>query len=160
MKTQSRSCPLTAALTIAALATALTAGTTVRAMTPAMSAAGTASLATGFGPNSFEAVAFTDSAEASMLRQAYKILATGDHNYKGHRVKAMHQVEAAAKILGMDIAGDLKDRTPQLLSDARLREANGLIRSVRNSAEVKDQDRVTRHLDAAIAQIDTALGTR
>src|SRR5262245_26512764 len=57
---------------------------------------------------------FSDTAEAVKLRRVYLILATGDHDYKGHRVKAMHSVEAAGKLLGMDLGGDLKDRTSQV----------------------------------------------
>jgi hypothetical protein len=142
-----------ASLTVAAL----TAATTGLAVTPAKPVASATTLVVVSSPGTFERVAFTDSAEAQMLHQAYKILATGDHDYKGHRAKAMHAVEAAAKVLSVDLSGDRKDRTPQLLSDEKLREAEGLIRSVRNSAEVKDQERVTRHLDEAIAQIDVAL---
>jgi hypothetical protein len=164
MKIKSPSYHLTASLTVAAIATALAAGTAARAMTSATASTrpdtASVSLAAGPGRNAFEAVAFSDGAEARRLRDAYRILATGDHDYRGHRVKAMHQIEAAGKLLGMDIAGDLKDRTPQPLSDDILRNAQDLIRTVRNSAEVKDQERVTRHLDNAIAELDAALATR
>jgi hypothetical protein len=164
MKIKPHSYNWSASLTVAALATGLAAGTATRAMTPTTAAAQpishTTTLAASLGPNSIETVAFSDSSEARMLRDAYKILATGDHDYKGHRAKAMRQVEDAGKLLGMDIAGDLKDHTPQPLSDDILRTAQGYIRTVRNSAEVKDQERVARHLDNAIAEIDTALATR
>jgi len=45
----------------------------------------------------FQPVAFSDSTEAGMLQNAYDILATGDHDYSGHRVKALHAVKVAAK---------------------------------------------------------------
>lgn len=112
------------------------------------------------GEGGFQPVAFRDSTEAKLLRDAYRILATGDHDYAGHRVKAMHSVEAAAKLLGMDMAGDLKDRSPQPLSDARLREAQGLISQVLGSADVKGQERVVKHLNEAVRQIDVALHAR
>jgi hypothetical protein len=108
----------------------------------------------------FQPVVFSDTAEAGMLRHAYAILSTGDHDYKGHRVKAMHAVEAAADLLGMNIRGDNKDRQPQALSDATLREAEGLLQSVLGSAEVKSQKRVTKHIDEAIKQINLALSIR
>jgi hypothetical protein len=152
--------PFPPSMTMAVLAAALATGATLRAATAGQPAAGPQTSAAEVSPNPFETVAFSDSAEAMMMHQAYRILATGDHDYKGHRVKAMRQVEAAAKILGLDLAGDLKDRTRQALSDGKLREAQGLIRSIRNSAEVKDQDRVTRHLDEAISQLDIALTIR
>jgi len=112
------------------------------------------------GGEAFEAVAFRDSTEAGLLRDAYRILATGDHDYDGHRVKAMHAVEAAAKLLGMDVSGDLKDRSPQPLSDDKLREAQGLISQVLGSAEVKGQKRVVKHLNRALQHINVALNIR
>lgn len=105
-------------------------------------------------------VSFADSAEAGMLRSAYHILATGDHDYRGHRAKAMHAVESAGKLLGMNLAEDLKDKSPQKLSDEKLREAQGLINQVLASAEVKGQSKVVKHLTAAVDQINTALHIR
>jgi hypothetical protein len=105
-------------------------------------------------------VAFSDSAEAGMLQNAYLILATGNHDYQGHRVKAMHQIEAAAKLLGMSIGGDAKDRQSQPLSDAKLREARGLLQSVLGAAEVKNQNRISKHITEAINQINVALTFR
>ena len=115
---------------------------------------------TAVGRNEFTPLAFSDSAEAGKLRRAYIILATGDHDYKGHRAKAMRAVEAAGKLLGMDLGGDLKDRTPQVLSDDKLREAQGLITEVLGAAEVKDQKRITKRLDEAVNQINDALATK
>ncbi len=110
--------------------------------------------------NQFQTVAFSNSAEAGMLQNAYLILATGNHDYKGHRVKAMKQIEAAAKLLGVTLSGDTKDRQPQPLSDAKLREAQGLLQNVLGAAEVKNQERVTKHINAAIDHINTALSIR
>jgi len=103
---------------------------------------------------------FRDSTEAQLLRDAYRILATGDHDYSGHRVNAMKAVEAAGTRLGMDLHGDAKGWQPQPLSDEKLREARHLIVQVRDSAEVKDQDRVVKHLNEAVNQIDKALDVR
>jgi len=110
-----------------------------------------------FSQNQFETVAFGDSAEAGMMHRAYRILATGDHDYKGHRVAAMHQIEAAAKLLGLDLSGDLKDRQPQVLSDDKLREAKGLLQNVLGAAEVKGQPRISKHINRAIDEIGAAL---
>jgi len=138
------------------IAAGLALGLTARATTVSQQTiAGTA-----VGQNEFTPMVFSDTAEAVKLRRAYAILATGDHDYKGHRVKAMHAVEAAGKLLGMDLGGDLKDRSPQVLSDDRMREALGLIDEVLNAAEVKDQKRITKHLDEAVKQINDALATR
>jgi len=105
-------------------------------------------------------VVFRDSTEAGLLRRAYVILATGDHDYKGHRAKAMQAVEAAGKLLDMDLAGDLKDRSPQVLSDDKLREAQQLITQVLGSAEVKGQKHIVKHLTEAVDQISEALSVR
>jgi hypothetical protein len=110
--------------------------------------------------NQFQTVVFSDTAEAGMLRSAYLILATGDHDYKGHRVRAMHQIEDAAKLLGMNLSGDAKNRQPQPLSDAKLREAQGLLQSVLAASDVKSQKRVTKHITEAIDQINIALSIR
>jgi hypothetical protein len=108
----------------------------------------------------FQTVAFSDSAEAGMLQNAYLILATGDHDYQGHRLRAMHQIEAAAKLLGMNLGGDAKNRQPQALSDAKLREAQGLLQNVLGAAEVKNEKRVVKHINNAIDQINIALSIR
>jgi hypothetical protein len=108
----------------------------------------------------FTTIAFSDSAEAGMMHRAYKILATGDHDYKGHRAKAMKQVKDAADLLGLDLRGDDKDKEKQFLSDEKLSEARGLLEKVLGAAEVKDQKHITKHLDAAIAEINKALSLK
>jgi hypothetical protein len=141
----------------AVFVTVLAWGVNLRAATPATTQTSSSSVAV---QNQFQTVAFSDSAEAGMLQNAYLILATGDHDYKGHRVRAMHQIEAAAKLLGMNLSGDAKDKQPQPLSDAKLREAQGLLQNVLGAAEVKNQERVTKHITNAINQINTALSIR
>jgi hypothetical protein len=105
----------------------------------------------------FQTIEFRNSAEAGMLHHAYRILASGDHDYHGHRMEALNQIHKAADLLGEDLKGDDKDREKQFLSDDRLREARDLLKNVRNAAEVKDQDRISHHIDLAIREIDLAL---
>ena len=124
---------LSTSIKAAALVTVLACGANVRAITtPAAQNLNTVTP----GQNLLETIAFSDSAEAGMLHRAYHILATGDHDYHGHRAHAMHQIEAAAKLLGLDLSGDLKDHEKQALSDDKLREASGLISRVLASSEV------------------------
>lgn len=132
-------------------------GITLRAITTAtpQTLDGTAAAS-----SDFTAIAFRDSAEAGMMHRAYHILATGDHDYDGHRIKAMHAVEAAAKLLDLDLSGDAKDHEKQFLSDDKMREAKGLLEKVLGASEVKDQKRITRHLKAAIKEINDALKVR
>jgi hypothetical protein len=133
------------------LAAALSCGANLRAATPATVMGSPAAT------YQVETVAFSDSKEAGMLLKAYTILATGDHDYNGHRAKAMAAVKAAAKRLNVDLGGDDKYREKQFLSDDKLREAQGLISGVLGAAEVKDQPVIAKHLNSAIHQIDLAL---
>ena len=51
--------------------------------------------------------ATTPSASANavgLLDQAYGLLRSADHDYKGHRARAMHQIEAAAKEAKVDLS--------------------------------------------------------
>ncbi len=139
----------------AVLATVLACGINLRAATyPAPQTLGVT------GQNPFPIATVVDFSEARSLTGAYLILATGDHDYKGHRVKAMHQIEAAGKLLGMDLAGGAKDRQKQVLSDDKLREARGMLETVLGAAEVKGQPRISKHITEAINQIDVALSIR
>ena len=88
-----------------------------------------------------------------LLVQAYTTLEQADHDYKGHRVAAMKQIEAAAKLLGVDVRGDGKGHEPQGVSDTQLRTAQGLLEQAR--AELTGVP--LRHVNQAIAQISTAL---
>jgi hypothetical protein len=108
----------------------------------------------------FQTVAFGDSAEAGMMHRAYRILAYGDHDYKGHRLAAMNQVKVAAQMLGLDLSGDDRDKEKQVLSDDQLREARGLLTNVLGNSDVKGQKRIARHIHNAIDQIDKALSIR
>lgn len=108
----------------------------------------------------FETVDFSSSPEADMMHRAYRILAYGDHDYKGHRIAAMNQVKKAAGLLGLDLSGDDRDKTPQVLSDDKLREARDLLTHVLGNADVKGQKKIANHINAAIKEINTALKIR
>ena len=101
-----------------------------------------------------------DLAEADLLRQAYDILETGDHDYQGHRIKAMHEIRAAAKHLGVTLRGDEKDKVKQALSDERLRAARTLLEQVKISGSAKSQRRIVWRIEDAIKEINTALAIR
>lgn len=111
--------------------------------------------------NQFETVAFSDSAEAGMLRRSYWILDSANKDYDGHRVKAMKQIKTAAGLLGLDLnAGDDRSRERQVWSDDRLRTADDLLSHVLNAAGVKDQPRISKHVSEAMNQISLALSVR
>jgi hypothetical protein len=128
-------------------------GASLLAATPAQ----TANTSAAAPSAKFQMLGFSDSKEAGMLHSAYHILATGDHDYHGHRVKAMEQIHKAADLLGLDLTGDDRDHQKQVLSDDKLREARGDLQSVLGAAEVKSQKRISDHIANAISQIDVAL---
>lgn len=138
----------------AAFAAALACGINLRAATASMPQTLNDGIA---GPAQFQTVDFS---EMRALTRAYLILATGDHDYKGHRVKSMRQIEDAAKLLGVRLGGDAKDRQKQALSDEKLKEARGLLETVLGAAEVRTQPRIAKHVTEAIHQLNIALTIR
>ncbi len=96
------------------------------------------------------------AAPAQLLRQAYVRLSVADHDYMGHRVRAMRQIEAAAKLLGVDLKGDGKGHEPQGTSDQQLHAAQALLQQAAPGLTGKPLTRVNN----AIQQITTALSIR
>jgi hypothetical protein len=106
------------------------------------------------------ALAAQPMTELEMLRAAYKTLAHADHDYQGHRVKAMHAIEAACDKLGTDIRGDGKAKETQPTSDNQLKDALAMLQQARTSAADSNQDAVVHHLDVAIKELGIALSIR
>ena len=75
------------------------------------------------------------------------------HDYKGHRVEAMKQIEAAAKVLGVNLHGDGRGHEKQGVSDEQLRSARGMLEQARPGLKGK----ALKHVDRAISQVNTAL---
>src|SRR3954453_4648627 len=96
-------------------------------------------------------------AEIDGLRKAYLNLVAGNHDYQGHRVKALKHVEAAAQSLGLNISGDGKARSQQKNSDADLSAAKAALQSVLEIAKTQGQPQLEKNVTAAIKEIDTAL---
>jgi len=96
-------------------------------------------------------------AEIEGLRKAYLNLVAGNHDYKGHRVKALKHVEAAAQALGLNISGDGKAHSQQKNSDADLNAAKTALQSVLEIAKTQGQPQLEKNVTAAIKEIDTAL---
>lgn len=124
--------------------------------------------------------------EAVTLKDAYVLIAMADHDYDGHRVKAMGHVEHAIKRLDDSIMKNgtngqkviaaqdeiavarakflAKQRGPlpegQKLSDLQMREALQLIAKVHGASAVQKQPKVHEHVGNAIKQINIALAIR
>jgi hypothetical protein len=95
--------------------------------------------------------------EMQLLRASYVTLAVADHDYKGHRVHAMHDIEAACDILGTDIRGDGKGKEKQNVSDDQLRAAQRMLQDAYQLASIANQSQVVPHIDTAIKQLSMAL---
>lgn len=92
----------------------------------------------------------------ALLNDAYATLAQAKHDYKGHRVRAMKQIEAALGEIGEKISSTGRNREPQGTSDAQLRAAQGLLEQARAGLSGK----ALKHVEAAINQISIALSIR
>jgi hypothetical protein len=92
----------------------------------------------------------------ALLNDAYATLAQAKHDYKGHRVRAMKQIEAALGELGGKISGQGRNREPQGASDAQLRAAQGLLQQ----ASAGLSGKALKHVNEAINQISVALTIR
>jgi len=88
-----------------------------------------------------------------LLEDAYATLASAKHDYKGHRVKAMKQIEEAFNESGWKIKGTGKNHEPQGTSDAQMRSAASLLQQARGGLSAK----AVKHVDKAIAQINDGL---
>lgn len=98
--------------------------------------------------------------EVAALQGAYYTLSRADHDYKGHRVKAMHEIQAACKLLGADPTGDATGKEAQRTSDAQLQTAQRILMSVRTTAVSANQAQLVQHIDNAINQINVALSIK
>ncbi len=91
------------------------------------------------------------------LTHAYRLLQRANSDYAGHKAKAMDDIAAADKLLGLTAIGELPERERQWKSDEQLREARRLLGDVREKMEARDRERIAVDLDAAITQLDDAL---
>ncbi len=64
---------------------------------------------------------------AALLDDAYATLAQAKHDYSGHRVRAMKQIDAALGEIGAKVTGHGKNHEPQGTSDAQMRAAETLL---------------------------------
>lgn len=96
------------------------------------------------------------SREVSILREAYDTLEKADHDYKGHRRRAMDHIERACSLLGSPIRGDGRGHQTQKVSDAELREAQHKVEAVRQHIG-GTQPQIAPQLDAAAKEISIAL---
>lgn len=88
-----------------------------------------------------------------LLDHAYGLLASADHDYDGHRVRAMHKIEEAARALGSKLSGGGKGDEKQGTSDSQLHNAQSLLQQA--VGEIKGK--AHHHVEEAINQLNIAL---
>ncbi len=98
--------------------------------------------------------------DVQSLTQAYSTLASADHDYQGHRVKAMHAIKKAARLMGQKIGGDGKVKEQQTLSDDQLRGVQTTLQKVRGSVGGRNSQRVVEHINSAIHELTVALSIK
>jgi hypothetical protein len=101
-----------------------------------------------------------DNSELGLLRKTYHTLKIADHDYKGHRVKAMRSIEAACDELGTNIRGDGKGDETQPVSDDQLRAALKDLQKAHVMATQQNQLKVLAQVDKAIDELGRALGVK
>jgi hypothetical protein len=92
----------------------------------------------------------------ALLDDAYATLAQAKHDYKGHRVRAMKQIEVALGEIGAKVSGKGKNHEPQGTSDAQMRAAESLLQEARSGLSGK----AIKHVDNAITQINDGLAIK
>jgi len=96
------------------------------------------------------------SAEVQTLRQAYSLLSAADHDYQGHRARAMRLIEMACRVLGSSVKGDGTGDEPQSQSDSQVQQALSLLKGV-ESTVASSNARAGKHLSRAIQELNAAL---
>jgi len=92
-----------------------------------------------------------------LLSQAYATLAVADHDYQGHRVRAMKHIEVAAKVLGVTLQGKGSGHEPQAASDQQLRTAQSLLQQALVPGL---KPRVQNQINLELSELGTALSIK
>jgi hypothetical protein len=98
--------------------------------------------------------------EISLLQDAYVLLSQANHDYDGHRVKAMQSIHKGALLLRVNLQAKGKAHEDQGASDEQLKQAQTMLQQARSFAVGRNQRKLVKHLDAAIGHLTTALGTK
>jgi hypothetical protein len=98
--------------------------------------------------------------EPEALQLAYQVLQDANHNYNRHRVRAMGQISAAAKAVGLELAGDGPGHEEQSVSDARFHLARRLLEQVRSRLGAGASEVEMASIDGALKEISKGLQIR
>jgi hypothetical protein len=100
-------------------------------------------------------------ADVQAVTQAYRLLSQADHDYQGHRAKAMKHLHQAGRVLGLSLKGDGKNKEQQGSSDAQLKQAQTTLQQMTaNASGGRRHQRVMQHVNSAMGEISTALSIK
>jgi hypothetical protein len=100
-------------------------------------------------------------ADSQAVYQAYRLLSQADHDYQGHRAKAMEHLRKAGRTLGISLKGDGKSQEQQGTSDSQLKQAQTTLQTMtKNGVNSRRHQRAMTHVNSALAEIETALSVK
>jgi hypothetical protein len=101
-------------------------------------------------------------ADVQAVTQAYRLLSLADHDYQGHRAKAMKHLHQAGRVLGVSLKGDGKTKEQQGSSDAQLQQAQTTLQQMTANTNTAGQrhQRALQHVNSALSEISTALSIK
>ncbi|HET6328723.1 MAG TPA: hypothetical protein VFG04_28825 [Planctomycetaceae bacterium] len=100
-------------------------------------------------------------ADVQAVTQAYRLLSQADHDYQGHRAKAMKHLHQAGRVLGVSLKGDGKNKEQQGTSDSQLKQAQTMLQQMTTTNTAgKRHQRAMQHVNSALSEISTALSIK
>jgi hypothetical protein len=100
-------------------------------------------------------------ADVQAVTQAYRLLEQADHDYQGHRAKAMKHLHKAGRVLGVALKGDGKAGEQQGTSDSQLKQAQSVLQQMSaNQASGPRHQRAMQHVHSALGELQTALSIK
>jgi hypothetical protein len=100
-------------------------------------------------------------ADVQAVTQAYRLLQQADHDYQGHRAKAMKHLHQAGRVLGVALKGDGKAGEQQGTSDSQLKQAQSVLQQMSaNNASGPRHQRAMQHVQSALGELQTALSIK
>jgi hypothetical protein len=94
---------------------------------------------------------------ATLLAEAYTDLDHADHDYDGHRIKAMRHIEAAGKLVHLKLGGDGKGHEKQGVSDEQLAAAKNILGQIQSELAGDKKSRILHQVDKAQEELTIAL---
>jgi hypothetical protein len=127
---------------------------------PGAAASGATNNAAHRGPILIDNPIGTNMVEVGALEDIYETLSFANHNYQGHRIKAMNAISRVVKALGASIQGDGRGHEQQIVSDQQLHYAQFLLHQVCQSFTQNDPKAILADLTTADNELTTALTIR